>query len=218
MTLDTRSKKQALATFENGPNPPLLKGEFLGDSEETSRFIGYARVSTEDQSLDMQLAALFKAAVLEDDIFVEKISAVNAKRPQFHLMMKFIEPGDTLFVYSLSRLSRELKTLLAIVDALKAMKVTLRSLTEPHIDPTTASGRLLISISGAVDQHEREKIRERTKDGMAELRRQGMSLGRTKLFNEKQAAQIKRDRQTMTREQAAKKWKCSPGTIDKYAK
>lgn len=217
MTLDARSKKQALATVESGSNSPLLKGEFLGDSEETSRFIGYGRVSTEDQSLDLQLAALSKAAVLEDDIFVEKISAVNAKRPQFHLMMKFIEPGDTLFVYSLSRLSRELKTLLAIVDAFKAMGVTLRSLTEPHIDPTTSSGRLLISISGAVDQHEREKIRERTRDGMQELKRQGMSLGRAKLFNPKQTAQIKRDRKTMTREQVAKKWKCSPGTIDKYA-
>ncbi len=96
------------------------------------------------------------------------------------------------------------------------MGVTIRSTSEAHIDPTTSQGRLLISITGAVDENERNRVRDRTRDGMKEKQRQGMWIGRRALFDKKQTAEIKRDRKHMTREQAARKWKCSAGTIDKY--
>lgn len=184
----------------------------------TARVFGYARVSTEDQSLDMQTAALRNAGVAPDNMFVEKVSAVVAKRPQYNLLMKGLEAGDTIVVYALSRLSRNLKQLLTLVDDLQAMGVTIRSTSEAHIDPTTSQGRLLISITGAVDENERNRVRDRTRDGMKERQRQGQWIGRRALFDDKQRAQIKRDRQNMTAKAAAKKWKCSAGTIDKYAK
>jgi DNA invertase Pin-like site-specific DNA recombinase len=180
-----------------------------------ARVLGYARVSRDDQNLDMQLTALRNAGAT--DLYVEKISAVNAKRPMFNLMMKFVEAGDTIIAYAFNRLYRDLKMLLTFVDDMKALGVTLLSTTEPHINPYTTNGRLLLSVTGAVDENERGRIRDRTRDGMAERKRQGMYLGRRKLFNDKQTAQIKRDRRKMTAAAVAKKWKCSVGTIDKYA-
>lgn len=208
-------KKQPVARGQTAQNAPLLQLVISDGSPPVARIFGYARVSTEDQVLDIQLAALRCAGV--QDLFSEKISAVNAKRPQFNLMMKHIEPGDTLVVYAYSRISRDLKFLLTFVDEMKTLGVKLKSTSEPHIDPYTTNGRLLISVTGAVDENERGRVRDRTLDGMAELKRQGMSLGRRSMFTAKQAAEIKRDRKIMTRETVAKKWKCSPGTIDKYA-
>lgn len=179
------------------------------------QIIGYARVSTEDQDLAMQLQKLREAKC--DVLYEEKIGATNSKRPQFNLMMKYLERGDTLVVYSCSRLARDLPTLHKLVKHFEDEGVTLRSITEPHLNTKTASGRLMFSIQGAFDQFERDKTQERTLDGMAELRRRGVKLGRAKLFDEKQTAAIKRDRKNMTREEVAVKWKCSPGTIDKYA-
>lgn len=149
----------------------------------TARNFGYARVSREDQNLDMQLTLLREAGVQDENLFVEKISAVNAKRPQFGLLLKMLEPGDTLFVYAFNRLVRDLKQLLGLVDDFKAMPITLRSTSEPHIDPYTTNGRLLISVTGAVDENERARIRDRTRDGMQELKRQGMYLGRPEIVS-----------------------------------
>lgn len=82
------------------------------------RIVGYERVSTEDQVMDVQTQALKKLGC--DIIFSEKVSAVSARRPQFHLMKKFVERGDTIAVYAFSRLSRNLKELLTFVDDMKA--------------------------------------------------------------------------------------------------
>ncbi len=178
--------------------------------------VGYARVSTEDQDLSMQLGKLRDAKC--DVLFEEKIGATNSKRPQFRLMMKHLEGGDTLVVYSCSRLARDLPMLHSIVKQLEEIGVTLRSLTEPHLNTKTATGRLMFNIQGAFDQFERDKIAERTTHGMAELKRRGVTLGRRALFTPQQAKEIKRDRKNMTAEAAAKKWKCSAGTIEKYTK
>lgn len=201
------------------PGPTRIV-EVLKDAEPETpdsqpQIVGYARVSTEDQDLAMQLTKLREAKC--DVLYEEKIGATNSKRPQFRLMLKYLERGDTLVIYSCSRLARDLPTLHDIVKQLGADGVTLRSLTEPHLNTKTATGRLMFNIQGAFDQFERDKIAERTTDGMAELRRRGVQLGRRKLFDAGQTKQIKRDRKIMTREQAAEKWDCSPGTIDKYA-
>ncbi len=145
----------------------------------SARTLGYARVSREDQNLQMQEAALKQAGV--QDFFVEKISAVSAHRPQFNLMMKMLEPGDTLVVYAFNRLVRDLKHLLTIVDNLDTMGVKLKSTSEPHIDPYSTSGRLMISMIGAVDENERNRICDRTRDGMAARKALGMFFGRERV-------------------------------------
>jgi DNA invertase Pin-like site-specific DNA recombinase len=209
-------KKHPIAIAHAKPKTALKKGPALALVVPSAQVIGYARVSTEEQNLDVQITALKAAGAAK--LYVEKISALNAKRPMFNLMMKFVERGDTVLFHSLSRMGRDVGQIIDILKQLTAAGVAWRSLTEPHLDNTTAAGRLMVNVTGAMAQFERDQIIERTKRGMDECRRKGMYLGRRKLFDKKQAAAIKRDRKRMTREQTAKKWRCSPGTIDKYAK
>jgi DNA invertase Pin-like site-specific DNA recombinase len=206
-------KKQNLARIQDGSRASLLKA--VAAMPATGLTFGYARVSTEEQRLDVQITALKSAGCTK--IYVEKLSAVIAKRPQFNLMIKLVERGDTILFHSLSRMGRQVSQVIALLEALTADGVQWRSLTEPHLDSTTSIGRFMVTMTGAKDQLERDQIVERTRRGMDECRRRGQYLGRRKLFDAKQTAQIKRDRKAMTREQAARKWKCSPGTIDKYA-
>lgn len=205
-------KKQPRARTQEAATAPLLKA--LALLPVPGRIVGYARVSTEEQNLDVQIHALKAAGAVK--LYVEKISALNAKRPMFNLMMKEAERGDTVLFHALSRMGRDVSQIHGILKSLTEQGVTWRSLTEPHLDNTTAAGRLMVNVTGAMAQFERDQIVERTKRGMDECRRQGMSLGRRKLFDPKQTAAIKRDRKTMTRETGARKWNCSPGTIDKY--
>lgn len=144
------------------------------------QILGYARVSTEEQVLDVQITALRGAAC--HHIFAEKISAANARRPEFHRMLKHVEPRDEVVVYAFSRLSRSLKDLLIIVDDLKRMGITVRSTSEPHINPYTTHGRAMLQMVGTMDEMERNRVKDRTKDAMAEKRRTGMYLGRPRLI------------------------------------
>lgn len=199
----------------------VLKPYFLEKTAQSAgprpTLIGYARVSTEDQNLDVQLTALRTDGVAEENVFVEKLSAMSSKRPLFHVALKSLERGDTLVVHSLSRLGRDVRQIHQILGDLDNEGIAWRSITEPHLNNATAVGRLMLNVTGAMAQFERDQIKDRTKFGMAELKRRGVKLGRQKLFDKKQTAEIKRDRKTMTRDEAAAKWKCSPGTIDKYA-
>lgn len=172
-------KKQIGAIRRAAPKALPKKAPVLALVPQTARVFGYARVSTQDQILDLQITAL-KAAGAER-IFVEKVSAVSAKRPALNILRKHLERGDTLVVYAFSRLSRDLKHLLILVDELKAEGVALRSTSEPHISPYTTNGRLLLQVVGAVDENERGRACDRTRDGMAEKKRQGMYLGRPRL-------------------------------------
>lgn len=181
----------------------------------TARTVGYARVSTEEQILDVQMTALRAAGC--DKTFEEKISALNAKRPQFNLMMKYLEGGDTLIVHSLSRLGRDVHQIHRILKELADLGVTWRSLTEPHLDMTTAAGRLMVNVTGAMAQFERDQIVDRTKRGMDERKRQGMYLGRPKKVDDALASVMRRERKTMTPAQIAARHKLSVGTVNKYA-
>ncbi len=207
------AKKQVRAKASKGPTRTLLKA--VAAVPATGMIVAYARVSTDEQRVDVQITALKAAGATK--IYVEKISALNAKRPQFNAMMKFVERGDTVLFHSLSRMGRDVAQITAILGQLTKEGVHWRSLTEPHLDNTTAAGRLMVNVTGAMAQFERDQIVERTIRGMDECRRKGQYIGRRPKFSPAQAKQIKQDRKTMTREQAAKKWKCSPGTIDKYA-
>lgn len=174
--------------------------------------IGYARVSTEDQDLAMQLTKLREAKC--DILFEEKIGATNAKRPQFQLMMKYLEPGDTLVIYSCSRLARDLPTLHAIVKQLEVWGVTLRSITEPHLNTKTATGRLMFNIQGAFDQFERDKIAERTTHGMEELKRRGVRLGRKPIISEADARKMAAERKSgADPKDLAKRYRCKVSTV-----
>jgi DNA invertase Pin-like site-specific DNA recombinase len=171
-------RKVAGKSLRSAKCAPLLKAGEILPLGPHARSFGYARVSTEEQNLDVQVTALRDAGVQEPDLYVEKISAVNAKRPIFNLMMKMVERGDVLLLHSLSRVGRELPQILGILGELSNEGVSWRSITEPHLDNSTSSGRLMLNITGAMAQFERDQIVDRTRRGMAERKRQGMWLGR----------------------------------------
>jgi DNA invertase Pin-like site-specific DNA recombinase len=142
--------------------------------------VGYARVSTEDQSLDLQISALRRAGVLEDNLHVEKASGASVKRRQgLRYALMDCREGDTLVVWKLDRLTRYMPDLYWILAELERKGASLRSLTE-HLDTTTASGRLGMNMATSFAQYERETIAERTKAGLAvirELRGKGWKWG-----------------------------------------
>lgn len=142
----------------------------------TGRLIGYARISTRDQSLDMQLDALRRAGVHEDHLWFEVKSGVKAKRPRLELALTQAVRGDVFIVYKLDRLGRSMLDLIEKVEGLTKRGIGFRSLTE-GFDTTTPGGRLLFHVIGALAQFERDLVVERTRDGMAAARRRGSQVG-----------------------------------------
>lgn len=137
--------------------------------------IGYARVSTQDQNLDLQRDALQAAGV--ERAFEESASGADRDRPELGAALDYMRAGDTLVVWRLDRLGRSLSHLLSVVEGLTERGIHLRSLTE-GIDRTTATGRMTLSIFGALAEFERELIRERTHAGLAAARARGRMGGR----------------------------------------
>lgn len=136
---------------------------------------GYARVSTQDQNLSLQLDTL-KAAGCEK-IYQEKASGAKADRPELQKLLEHVRDGDTIVIWKLDRLGRSLTHLVELVTKLDAQGVGLISLHDP-IDTTTAQGRLVFRIFASLAEFEREVIRERTMAGLASARRRGQKLGR----------------------------------------
>jgi DNA invertase Pin-like site-specific DNA recombinase len=134
------------------------------------RLIGYARVSTEDQRPELQLDALRAAGC--DPIFVEHRSGADRKRPELASMLAAVAKDDTVVVWRLDRLGRSLPHLIELVEQLGKADVGFKSLTEA-IDTTTAGGRLIFHMMGALAEFERSLIRERTKAGMLAARGMG---------------------------------------------
>lgn len=139
----------------------------LNDSE--GYLVGYARVSTEDQSLDVQLDALRRAGVRENNIHVEKVSGASAKRPALDYAIKDLRAGDTLVVWRLDRLARSMRQLYAALDRVYAKGASFRSLSE-SFDFGTASGKLVLGVLGLVAEFERQIISQRTAAGIAAVR------------------------------------------------
>lgn len=137
-----------------------------------TRLIGYARVSTEDQRPELQLNALQAAGCSPELIWFEQASGANQKRPELAKALAALEAGDTLVVWKLDRLGRSLSHLIEIVDDLGKRGVGFRSLTE-EINTTTAGGRLIFNIMGALAEFERALIRERTMSGRKAARIRG---------------------------------------------
>jgi DNA invertase Pin-like site-specific DNA recombinase len=136
--------------------------------------IGYVRVSTKDQNIDLQLDALKKADV--ERFFIDRLSAVK-ERPQLAQLLEFARAGDTVVVWKLDRIARSLKHLIAIVERLKGNGVNFISLTE-LIDTTTPLGQFFLHITGAFAELDRNLIIERTNAGLKAARDRGRVGGR----------------------------------------
>ena len=142
--------------------------------------IGYARVSTDDQNLDLQIDALKKAGC--EKIFDDHITGSKKDRPGLDKALDCVRPGDILVVWRLDRLSRSLKDLIEIVSRLSNERIGFQSIHE-SIDTTTSTGNLVFHIFGALAEFERTLIRERTMAGLAAARARGKLGGRPKKLN-----------------------------------
>jgi DNA invertase Pin-like site-specific DNA recombinase len=138
--------------------------------------IGYARVSTSDQDLDLQVREL-KAAGCKQ-VLTDRVSGTKSERPGLDSCLKAIKKGDTLVVWRLDRLGRSMQHLVNVVADLKGRGVGFKSLRDGAIDTTTASGELVFNIFAALAQFERELIRERTMAGLSAARARGKLGGR----------------------------------------
>ena len=137
--------------------------------------IGYARVSSQDQTPDLQLDALRAAGCKR--IFVETASGAQRDRPELGAALDYLRAGDTLVIWKLDRLARSVKQLIETVEGLEARGIGLRSLTET-IDTTTAGGKLVFHIFGALAEFERAIIGERTRAGLSAAKARGRQGGR----------------------------------------
>jgi DNA invertase Pin-like site-specific DNA recombinase len=134
--------------------------------------IGYARVSTNEQNLDLQLDALKKEGVAPADIYTDKITGTKAERPGLTEALSHLRSGDTLVVWRLDRLARSLSHLIELVNHLAGQGIAFKSLTE-QIDTTTSGGKLIFHIFGALAEFERNLIKERTIAGLSAARARG---------------------------------------------
>ncbi len=154
-----------------------------------ARLVGYARVSTDEQTTKLQLDALRAAGCAA--IHEDSASGASRSRPGLSRALEDLTAGDTLVVWRLDRLGRSLRDLLDISEMLRERDVALRSLTD-HIDTGTAAGRMLYAVLGAVAQFERDVMRERTVAGMRAAKRRGEHIGRRPALS---AAQVREARE-----------------------
>jgi DNA invertase Pin-like site-specific DNA recombinase len=144
--------------------------------------IGYARVSTSDQTLDLQKDALEKAGCSK--IFTDTASGAIAERTGLDEALNYVRGGDTLVVWRLDRLGRSLRHLIETITSLNDRKIGFKSITE-SIDTTTSGGKLIFHIFGALAEFERDIIRERTQAGLTAARSRGRKGGRPKSLTPK---------------------------------
>lgn len=151
--------------------------------------IGYARVSTPDQHLDLQCDALKSAGC--ERIFMDQMSGAKSDRPGLADALSHIRQGDVLAVWKLCRLGRRVRDLVAIVGELEQRGVGLKSLTEP-IDTTTTSGRMIFHVFAALAEAERQSIRERTIAGLRAARARGRIGGRPRTMTPEKVSAAER--------------------------
>ena len=140
--------------------------------------IAYVRVSTVEQNESRQVEGLKKYNI--DEWFTEKVSAKDTNRPKLQEVIKFARKGDTLYVHSLDRLARSTKDLLDIVEQLQAKGIQLVSSKE-NIDTNTATGKLMLTMIGAINTFERENMLERQREGIAIAKENGAYAGRKEI-------------------------------------
>lgn len=151
--------------------------------------MGYARVSSADQNLDGQLDAL--KAIGAERIFADRITGTARTRPELDRLLEQLRPGDVVVVTKYDRLARSLKDLLEIVDAIGQRGAGFRSLAE-DIDTLKPAGRLVFHVFASIAQFERERIAERTREGLEAARRRGRVGGRPPALSPAQRAEVLR--------------------------
>ena len=179
--------------------------------------IGYARVSTQDQTHNLQKDALHKAGC--DRIFTDTASGSKSERIGLDEAMSYVRPGDTLVVWRLDRLGRSLKHLIETITGLESRKIGFKSITE-SIDTTTSGGKLIFHIFGALAEFERDIIRERTQAGLNAARARGRKGGRPKALTPKTARQLQTlyNDKTNTIDEICRTLKISRATLYRYIK
>jgi DNA invertase Pin-like site-specific DNA recombinase len=147
-------------------------------TDATPRLVGYARVSTDEQDVALQLEALQKQGCEREWIFVDKASGTRTQRPGLNACLESLREGDVLLVWRLDRLGRSMPHLVNLVMELRERGVGFRSICDGMIDTTTASGELVFNIFSALAQFERRLIQERTHAGLSAARARGRKGGR----------------------------------------
>ena len=156
-----------------------------------ARLIGYARVSTAEQSVAMQEDALLAYGVLPENLHVEKASGIAKNRPALHEALLDARPGDKLIVWKLDRIGRSMFDLINVMRDLEKREIGFRSLTE-EIDTTTPGGKLILHVMGALAQFERDLIVERTKAGVRAHIARGGRIGAPRTFTNDKVKEAKR--------------------------
>ena len=174
--------------------------------------IGYARVSTDDQTLDAQTDALSAAGA--ERIFADRISGVARTRPELDRMLDQLRDGDVVVVAKYDRLARSLRDLLDIVEAIRDRGAGFRSLAA-EIDTTTPAGRLIFHVFASIAEFERDRISERTREGLAAARRRGRVGGRGPALTTDQKAEVRRmrDEDGKSVTDIARLFRVSPATV-----
>ncbi len=180
--------------------------------------IAYVRVSTAEQNEARQEEALKKHKI--DKWFEEKISGKNTDRPQLQAMLDYVREGDTVYIHDFSRLARSTKDLLAIVELLEEKKVNLVSNKE-NLDTSTPTGKLMLTMIGAINEFERQNLLERQREGIKIAKEAGKYRGRAvkqideELFRESYEAYKSRQ---ISKSKMAEQLNISRPTLDKLLK
>lgn len=183
---------------------------------QDQNLIGYVRVSTVEQNVDMQVSALRKYGVPKDAIWIEKVSAVAKRRPALDDAIAALREGDVLVVYRLDRIARSMTELYRRIEQIEGAGAGFKSLTE-GFDFNHISGKLLLAILGAVAEFERNLIRERTSAGVAAAKARGQKFGRAQIMTpEKQDKAERLLLKGKTTAQVAEAIGCKPGLLYRY--
>jgi DNA invertase Pin-like site-specific DNA recombinase len=188
--------------------PPVLAADH-------STQLGYARVSTDGQSVDAQVRQLRAAGASK--VFREVASGAQTDRAQLRLLLAALGPGDVVMVTRLDRLARSTRDLLNTLAAITAKDAGFRSLSDAWADTTTAHGRLMLTVLGGLAEFERDLIRTRTGEGRERAKARGVKLGRKPKLTEHQKREAirRRDRDGEAVREIARSYNVSHSTISR---
>jgi DNA invertase Pin-like site-specific DNA recombinase len=154
------------------------------------RLFGYARVSTSQQSLELQIKTLNAAGVTPSRLFSDKATGSNTERPGLHTLQMKVEEGDVILVTKLDRLGRDTADMIQIIKQFDAIGVSVRFLDD-HISTEGTMGKMVVTILSAVATAERQRILERTNEGRIEAKIKGIKFGRKRSINRERVLQLK---------------------------
>ncbi len=173
---------------------------------------GYARVSTDEQNLDAQIDALTDAGA--EKIFKEKVTGSTRQRPQLEKLLDHLRAGDVVMIAKYDRLARSLRDLIEIVELIREKGAGFKSLAE-DIDTTTSTRRLIFHVFGSIAEFERERIAERTREGLSAARKRGRVGGRPRALSPEQQKEVRklRDKEHRSVGEIARLFKVSTKTV-----